>query len=110
MTVSEKNIILKTTEKDNVGIAVNPGGLKKGDILNNDLRISKDIPMGHKVALDDIDIGETIFLDEETEISLVEARELDPEVELEDDLGEKILDIADNFIFSVHTPYTNCRM
>ena len=33
--------------------------------------------------------------DDETEISLVEARELDPEVELEDDLGEKILDIAD---------------
>jgi len=33
--------------------------------------------------------------DEETEISLTEARLLDPEVELEDDLGEKILDIAD---------------
>ena len=33
--------------------------------------------------------------DEETEISLTEARQLDPEVELEDDLGEKILDIAD---------------
>ncbi len=33
--------------------------------------------------------------DEETEISLNEARLLDPEVELEDDLGEKILDIAD---------------
>lgn len=33
--------------------------------------------------------------DEETEISLEEARRLDPEVELEDDLGEKILDISD---------------
>lgn len=33
--------------------------------------------------------------DEETEISLVDARQLDPEVEIEDDLGEKILDIAD---------------
>jgi len=33
--------------------------------------------------------------DEETEISMAEALELDPEVELEDDLGEKILDIAD---------------
>ncbi|HHO47808.1 MAG TPA: transcription termination/antitermination protein NusA [Desulfobacteraceae bacterium] len=32
--------------------------------------------------------------DEETEISLEEARRLDPEVELEDDLGEKILDIS----------------
>jgi len=33
--------------------------------------------------------------DEETEISLEDARHLDPEIELEDDLGEKILDIAD---------------
>ncbi|MDW7771533.1 MAG: transcription termination factor NusA [Desulfobulbaceae bacterium] len=33
--------------------------------------------------------------DEETEISLEAARRLDPEVELDDDLGEKILDIAD---------------
>jgi len=33
--------------------------------------------------------------DEETEISLEDARRLDPEIELEDDLGEKILDIAD---------------
>jgi len=33
--------------------------------------------------------------DEETELSLDEARKLDPEAELEDDIGEKILDIAD---------------
>jgi len=33
--------------------------------------------------------------DEETEISLEEARRLDPEVELEDDLGEKLDNIAD---------------
>ena len=33
--------------------------------------------------------------DEETEIALPEAKLLDPEVELDDDLGEKILDIAD---------------
>jgi len=33
--------------------------------------------------------------DDETEISLIAARELDPEVELDDDLGEKILDITD---------------
>jgi N utilization substance protein A len=33
--------------------------------------------------------------DEETEISLDEARRLDPDVEVEDDLGEKILDIGD---------------
>jgi N utilization substance protein A len=34
-------------------------------------------------------------VDEETEISLEEARQLDPEVELEDDLGEKLDNIAD---------------
>ncbi len=34
-------------------------------------------------------------VDEETEISLAEARQLDPEVELEDDLGEKLDNIAD---------------
>jgi transcription termination/antitermination protein NusA len=33
--------------------------------------------------------------DEETEISIEEARKLDPEVELDDDLGEKLHDIAD---------------
>ena len=33
--------------------------------------------------------------DEETEIAMPEAKLLDPEVELDDDLGEKILDIAD---------------
>jgi transcription termination/antitermination protein NusA len=33
--------------------------------------------------------------DEETEISFVEARRLDPEAELDDDLGEKISNIAD---------------
>ena len=33
--------------------------------------------------------------DEETEIGLEDARKLDPEIELDDDLGEKIPDIAD---------------
>lgn len=33
--------------------------------------------------------------DEETEISMADARILDPEIELDDDLGEKIQDIAD---------------
>ena len=39
-------------------------------------------------------VMEEVF-DEETEISLDEARKLDPEVELEDDLGEKLDNIAD---------------
>jgi len=39
-------------------------------------------------------VVEEVF-DEETEISLDEARQLDPEVELEDDLGEKLDNIAD---------------
>lgn len=39
-------------------------------------------------------VVEEVF-DEETEISFEEARRLDPEAELEDDLGEKISNIAD---------------
>jgi N utilization substance protein A len=39
-------------------------------------------------------VVEEVF-DEETEISLEEAKKLDPEVELEDDLGEKLDNIAD---------------
>jgi N utilization substance protein A len=39
-------------------------------------------------------VVEEVF-DEDTEISLEEARQLDPEVELEDDLGEKMENIAD---------------
>ncbi len=39
-------------------------------------------------------VVEEVF-DEDTEISLEEARQLDPEVELEDDLGEKMDNIAD---------------
>jgi len=39
-------------------------------------------------------VVEEVF-DEETEISLDEAKKLDPEVELEDDLGEKLDNIAD---------------
>lgn len=39
-------------------------------------------------------VVEEVF-DEETEISLEDARRLDPEIELEDDLGEKMNNIAD---------------
>ncbi len=39
-------------------------------------------------------VMEEVF-DEETEISLEDARKLDPEIELEDDLGEKLPNIAD---------------
>jgi N utilization substance protein A len=42
----------------------------------------------YRTVVDDVD-------DEETEISLEEARRLDPEIELDDDLGEKLDNIAD---------------
>lgn len=42
----------------------------------------------YRTVVDEVD-------DEETEISLEEARRLDPEIELDDDLGEKLDNIAD---------------
>jgi len=61
MKDSKKNIIIKTTEKDNVGIVANPEGVKKGDILSNDIYVSQNVPMGHKVALETIDKGDEII-------------------------------------------------
>jgi galactarate dehydratase len=56
-----ENIVIKTTDKDNVGIVCNSYGLKKGDIVLNGIELIQDIPMGHKVALESIDIGENVI-------------------------------------------------
>ena len=52
-----KNIettIIKTTTKDNVGIVANPMGLAKGMTILDNIVLIQDIPMGHKVALEDL--------------------------------------------------------
>lgn len=61
MNDSTTNIVIKTTETDNVGIIVNSGGLKKGDILKDGTQLTEFIPMGHKVALQNMGEGEKII-------------------------------------------------
>jgi galactarate dehydratase len=39
----------------------NSGGLKKGDSLKNGIQLRENIPMGHKVALQNIGEGEKII-------------------------------------------------
>jgi galactarate dehydratase len=57
----EKPVIIKTSPPDNVGIVANPGGLPAGTMPYNGLKLLEEIPMGHKVALEDIDDGEAII-------------------------------------------------
>jgi galactarate dehydratase len=54
------NIVIKTTPNDNVGIVCNPTGLKKGDVVLEHITLIQDIPMGHKVALESLAIGDKI--------------------------------------------------
>ena len=61
MKKEAKHIIIKTTETDNVGIVVNSSGLKKGDILKNNIELIENVPMGHKVALEEIGKNEKVI-------------------------------------------------
>jgi galactarate dehydratase len=56
-----KNTIVKTNASDNVGIVCHALGLQKGAIVQNDIILVQDIPMGHKVALEAINEGETVI-------------------------------------------------
>lgn len=59
VNVSE-NIIVKTSPSDNVGIVCNVFGLRKGSVVLGDIVVTQDIPMGHKVALEDINEGNAV--------------------------------------------------
>ena len=54
-------IILKLSEKDNVGIATAINGLQKGTAMPDGTLLREDIPMGFKVALEDIERGSEIL-------------------------------------------------
>jgi len=56
-----ENTIVKINPTDNVGIVCNAFGLQKGAIIQNDIILLQDIPMGHKVALEDIQVGKPII-------------------------------------------------
>lgn len=54
MTEPARHIIIRTTPSDNVGLVCNVGGLKKGTSVADMVVLLQDIPMGHKVALQQI--------------------------------------------------------
>jgi len=56
-----KNILIKTTEKDNVGIVANELGLQKDTWVDDGFVLLEYIPNGHKVALHDIKEGDEII-------------------------------------------------
>ena len=58
MTNSLKNIVIVVSESDNVGVVANLGGLPKGAEILNGIRLTENVPMGHKVALCSITEGE----------------------------------------------------
>lgn len=55
------NTIIKTAATDNVGIVTNSMGLPKGTIISVDITLAEDIPMGHKVALEDMASGTPVI-------------------------------------------------
>ena len=61
MIKSTNHIVIKITEIDNVAVISNPEGSSEGTIINDDIRLSHNIPMGHRVALLNIDLGEKII-------------------------------------------------
>jgi galactarate dehydratase len=55
------NTIVQTTPSDNVGIVCNAFGLQKGTIVLHTITLVQDIPMGHKVALENLHIGAPVI-------------------------------------------------
>ena len=55
------NILIKTTETDNVGIVANELGMQKGTMVDDGFALLEFVPNGHKVALRDIKEGEGII-------------------------------------------------
>src|SRR4051794_19360402 len=61
MSSVRANSIVKTTGLDNVGIVSEPLGLTKGTMISVEIALTEDIPMGHKVALEDIAKGNPVI-------------------------------------------------
>jgi galactarate dehydratase len=60
MTLDHSNIVIKTHPDDNVAIVANPFGLKRGTVVLTDIELQEDIPMGHKVALVTLEMGDKV--------------------------------------------------
>ena len=61
MSNNSATTIVKTAALDNVGIVSNPFGLTKGTIVSEAIVLTEDIPMGHKVALEDMPEGTPVI-------------------------------------------------
>ncbi len=61
MTAPLKNKIIQITPADNVGIAASSFGIEKDTLLPDGSTVKELIPMGHKVALKNIQQGEAII-------------------------------------------------
>ena len=61
MSTKTSNTIVKTAPQDNVAIVSNPTGLTKGTFVSEDIALTEDIPMGHKVALEEMDTGSAVI-------------------------------------------------
>jgi len=56
-----KPTYIHTTPKDNVAIAAGLSGLIPGDVIMGNISVKDLIPMGHKVALNDLQPGDPII-------------------------------------------------
>ncbi|MEZ4904875.1 MAG: SLC13 family permease [Spirosomataceae bacterium] len=61
LKLAMQNTIIKTTPSDNVGIVTNPLGLAKGTAVLDNLILTQHIPMGHKVALENLPKGAAVI-------------------------------------------------
>jgi galactarate dehydratase len=59
--VEISNILIKASDIDNVGIVVNPMGLKANEVVLDKITLLQYVPMGHKVALVDISKNDEII-------------------------------------------------
>ncbi|MBE0530481.1 MAG: galactarate dehydratase [Rhodospirillales bacterium] len=57
---AERAPVIRVGDKDNVAIAVAPGGLPAGTRLDDGTVLTENVPFGHKVALGDIEAGQPI--------------------------------------------------
>ena len=54
------NTAIKTAPNDNVAIVATPTGLKRGSIVLGTTVLVEEIPMGHKVALQTLEMGDEV--------------------------------------------------